>query len=206
MDPSETFGAGIEKYIREEYPAAFRLFQEAASNGHLEALYFLGLMYRDGDCSAPDEARARAMFQAFLLQLRAAASEGDADAQFRLGKLLQFGELVIKNEKEALSFIMASAEGGNSEAQYHLSRLYAYGWCGLHEDEREASRWLWSSAEQGFPEANYLLGIQAAAHYRTSGLTSSQETARRHLTRAAEAGYDGAQAELDRLENGCVGH
>ena len=62
-----------------------------------------------------------------------AAEAGDADAQYRLGVMYEFGLEVPQDEAEAVAWYRLAAEQGHATAQYDLGFSYANG---LGECER----------------------------------------------------------------------
>ncbi len=55
--------------------------------------------------------------------------------------------------------IRKAAEMGDAEAQYALSSAYLIGHGGVSKDGEQAVKWLRMSADQGFPPAQYDLGL-----------------------------------------------
>jgi TPR repeat protein len=185
--------------MEEDYVKARQLYEEAAEQGDIEAMFYLGLMYRDGRGVQQDVDRARVLFQNFVQEVRRAANRDDPIASFRLGKMLQYGDPVIKDETEALRWITRAAEKGLAEAQFHLSRLYAYGWCGVRQDAELEEHWLTRAAEAEYGEALYLKGVADANVYFESGNSHARDSARLWLQRAATADYADAAALLEKL-------
>ena len=69
-----TAGA-IAAYDRGAYEVAFHRFRQLAERGHVDAQYYLGLMYSEGQGTASNEIRAMHWFAK-------AAEQGDSDAAF----------------------------------------------------------------------------------------------------------------------------
>ena len=57
-------------------------------------------------------------------QRKALAEKGDAEAQYAIGIMFQFGHGVQKNQKEAVKWYRKSAEQGNKNAQHLLGTMY----------------------------------------------------------------------------------
>ena len=89
-----------------------------------------------------------------------AADQGDAMAQYQLGKFYDGGEVVADkpfrqtadNLWLAAKWFHRAAEQGHAESQYKLGKCYRYGW-GLEKDEVEAMKWYRKAAEQGHEES-----------------------------------------------------
>ena len=80
------------------------------------------------------------------------AEQGDSEAQYKLGYLYDFGEGVLKDDKEAVKWYTKAAEQGLSKSQYNLSLMYYEGE-GIEQDQIEAVKWLTKAAEQGDADA-----------------------------------------------------
>ena len=92
-----------------------------------------------------------------LAACRIAAEEGDATAQFTLGKHYYFGDQVEKDLDQAARWFTAAAEQGVPGAQFYLGYMYDDG-VGIAQDATLAAKWYRAAAEQGHPEAQENLG------------------------------------------------
>ena len=91
------------------------------------------------------------------------AEQGDAEAQFRLGKRHYEGDGVEWDYNEAAKWYHMAAEHGNTNAQYNLGVLYEQDvleeWGPAWEsDLEEAMKWFCKAAENGNANAQYRLG------------------------------------------------
>ena len=89
------------------------------------------------------------------------AEQGDAFAQYRLGRL--YAQLSGSKTPESVSWyvrasngLQRSAEAGNGQAMYVLGVMYAYG-RGVARDEEQARLWLTQAIDQQVPEAHLVL-------------------------------------------------
>ena len=82
-------------------------------------------------------------------------------AQFFLGVMYEYGEVVAEDNVEAVRWYRKSAVQGNSDAQCILGFKYANGE-GVAEDDVEAVRWYRKSAQQGDADAQHGLGLMHA--------------------------------------------
>ncbi|MFP3700804.1 hypothetical protein SB758_35600, partial [Burkholderia sp. SIMBA_013] len=57
----------------------------------------------------------------------AAARAGHADAQYRLGRLYDLGQGVVRNAVDAVGWYRQAADQGHGEAQARLAEIYYYG-------------------------------------------------------------------------------
>ena len=81
-------------------------------------------------------------------QLRQAADQGDAEAQYKLGVRYAEGDGVPQDHREAVKWYRLAAEQALAEAQDNLGRMYARG-DGVPEDYVKADVWLNLAAAQG---------------------------------------------------------
>ena len=92
------------------------------------------------------------------IECRKAAEQGDADAQYKLGKRYEDGNGVESNEVAAVKWYRKAAEQGDATAQYELGRRYATG-KGVETNKAEAAKWTRKAAEQGHVDAQYFTGM-----------------------------------------------
>ena len=85
------------------------------------------------------------------------AESGDADTQFEMGVLHQYGRGVPQDLSEAIRLYRKAAEQGHLGAQSNLGVLYASGQS-VHKDYSEAMKWFTMAAEQGDAFAQNNLG------------------------------------------------
>ncbi len=83
-----------------------------------------------------------------------AAEQGDAVAQYNLGRCYHKGNGVEQDDFEAAKWLIKAAEQGYAEAQYSLARYYFRGW-GVQRDRPEAAKWCRNAAGQGYAEAQF---------------------------------------------------
>lgn len=92
--------------------------------------------------------------------LKEAASQGDANAQWKLGMLYLLGiGTCQKSEKNAVYWLNLAAEKGIPQAQFELGSLYLSGQGEQQKSIEEASKWFSLSADQGCPQALFQMGI-----------------------------------------------
>jgi TPR repeat protein len=98
---------------------------------------------------AIESAQERADYSATVQfeRLREDADEGSALAQFVLGVMYRFGEIVPQDYTEAAKWISRAADQGLALAQFVLGGMYALGQ-GVPEDAVRAHMWLDLSAAQ----------------------------------------------------------
>lgn len=122
--------------------AALGLYQQAAQDGHIEAINRVALMSYRGEAGvAQDYSEAARLFQQ-------AAEKGDANALFNLGKLFFAGEGVQKDAAKAIEYYRLAAEKDHILAINTLGALYREGAKG-DEDREEARTYFARSAAFG---------------------------------------------------------
>jgi uncharacterized protein len=124
--------------------------------------------------------------------IRRRAEEGDADALFRLGYRIAFGQnrphptdwaAVVRLWKEA-------ARLGDDRAQFYIGTCYDHGH-GVTRNVAVALQWYETAAGQGhLTSLSYLAG---------DGVVASRRWARHWLARAASQGSRKAKTQLRRL-------
>lgn len=149
------------------------------------------------DRSGSQQGMERAAGQAIPLeQLRQAASEGAAAAQYLLALRLERGTGVLQNYSQALQWFTAAAQQGHRRAQQRLGHYYHSG-LGGGQDRAAARHWLeqaardgqegtatdWSSADR----AQVLMDLAAVLEQGAGqSETGQSETKQADLRRAAE--------------------
>ena len=92
------------------------------------------------------------------------AKQGNAIAQYEVGKMYYKGIGVKKNPNTAIKWLKLSSENGNSEASMFLSMIYSTG-LGITRNYKESKKWLKLSANMGNVKAQFSLG----GHYMYGG-------------------------------------
>ncbi len=119
----------------------------------------------------------------------------DAEEQYRLGKMYDYGDDVPIDEAKAVKWYRKAAEQGHAYAQSSLSGMYFFG-RGVREDHAEGAKWTRKAADQGLPHEQYNLGslyeygdglpeddVEAYAWYSLAA-TNGDEDAKRELPKA----------------------
>lgn len=193
---------------------AMAWFEQAAVQGHPNALFKVALLYRDGRAGTPasdEEAAVR-----FL----AAAEKGHAEAQFSLGTACLKGFGVPKNERNAMRWYQRAAAQGHAKAQFNLACLYQlFGGFGDHggdstfssdgnsdplpggetlelpmgDGDATAAYWYRKAAELGHAAAQFNLGCMCEDGV---GVRASDAEAAHWYRQAAEQGHVKAQFNL----------
>ena len=123
------------------------------------------------------------------VEVRKSAEQGNADAQFNLGRLYHEGQSVPQNYVEAVFWFRKAAEQGVAEAQFNLGRLYHKGH-GVPQDDAQSAAWYRKAAEQGDADAQFDLG---RLYHKGRGVPQDDTQAAFWFRRAAEQGNAEAQ-------------
>ncbi len=134
-----------------------------------------------------------------LAELRQAAENGDAAAQYFLGFCFVKGRGVQTNQVEAASWFRKSAEQGLAVAQNELGWLYERG-RGVSDGRDEAERWIRQAAEQGLAQAQLSLGwLYSNDKVKSGTVTGNYPVAAEWYEKAADQGLAEAQYLLAEL-------
>ena len=90
--------------------------------------------------------------------IKSKAKQGDARAQYLLGRIYETGEGVRENFVKAAKWYRKAAEQNSVQAQYRLGRLYASG-LGVRQSYAEAIQCFRKAAAQGHIPAKNRLGV-----------------------------------------------
>ena len=101
-----------------------------------------------------------------LEQWHKAAEQGDANAQYNLGRAYQLGFGVPQDYTEAAKWTKEAAEQGKVAAQLLLGYAYSDGE-GVPQDNNKAAKWFRLAAEQGLVAAQFNIGL---AYYQGEGV------------------------------------
>lgn len=112
------------------------------------------------------------------------ANKNNPDAFYYIGYMYSNGIGVSKNNKEAFSFYMKSAELGHSMAQNNVGSFY-YNGTYVNQSYKKALDWFVKSADQGNDIA---MNTIAAMYLKGQGLKQSQSEAIRWFKIAADKG------------------
>lgn len=115
----ELMEKAVEHYEDENYFKAFKIFNQIADKD-IEALYYLGECYREGNGVMQDYDVAAKWYTK-------AASQGFPNAQYVLGRMLLEEEYGMQNIEKGLKTLNMAASQGNSDAMFYLGAAYLLG-------------------------------------------------------------------------------
>ena len=119
---------------------------------------------------------------------RPLADQGNAEAQYNLGRMYAVGEGIAPDPAEAMRWYAMAAEQGHANAQNNLANLY--------ESDRQfekAAHWYRRAADQGQAFAQASFGF---AYSQGRGVPVDEVEAVKYYRMAAEQGYAGGQFNL----------
>ena len=117
---SDKFFLGYTDYLKKDFKNAFFYWKPLAEAGNVNAQYFLGIMYLNGQGTKKNWAEASKWFQA-------SAEQGDVGAQFLIGEMNLKGMGLAQDYQKAGSWYKKAAEKDYPDAQYRLGEWYAKG-------------------------------------------------------------------------------
>ncbi len=132
-------------------------------------------------------------------ELRPVAERGDAEAQYRLGLMYEFGKGFAVDKAQSMAWLGKAATQGHASAELELGVVYATG-DGVPQDNVKAVGWFRKAATQGNATAQYNLGLMYA---KGSGVPKDDMQAIAWFRKAAEQGELNSQFKLGvAYENG----
>jgi TPR repeat protein len=138
--------------------------EDAARNGDVGAAWKLGRMYADGDGVKQNDQSAFKYFN--IANSHADEVNGTAEASFVAKAVVALGNYYLSgiansdikpDAARAREMFSYAAYFGDSDAQYHLGRMYLDGQ-GTAKDSKQAARWLFAAASKGQYQAQAVFG------------------------------------------------
>jgi TPR repeat protein len=154
-----------------------------AKAGDAASQYLVGIEYQKGDVVARDFVQAADWY-------RKAAEQGYAEAQCKLGELLQQPNAgVVEDDAKAAEWLHKAADQGFVEAEYRLGLCYSRG-AGVPKDDAQAAAWFTKAVAQRDPGAMERLALLTA---NGQGVAKDEKQAFGLMSQAGELGS--AEAE-----------
>ncbi|GAA0204224.1 SEL1-like repeat protein [Selenomonas dianae] len=171
----------------EDYRSAIWWTEKKAKLGDANAMWWMGIRYRDGEWVERDLEKAFEWFQ------KSAKAE-DANGMCLLGDCYRDGKGTGHNIEEAIHWYEKSAALENSYAMWRLGMLYDAG-NGVPENPVLGAEWYRKSAEAGNVQGMYYLALDY--EYGT-GVEQDDAEAKKWYRKAADEGYAPAQRRIGR--------
>ena len=125
-------------------------------------------------------------------EYRPLAERGDAEAQYRIGRMYEFGNGYPQDKAQGIAWIRKAAAQGHVDAEQELGVVYATG-DGVTQDDVQAVAWFRKAAEQGDATAQYNLGLLYA---KGQGVTKDYAQSVDWWRKSAAQGNADAQFKL----------
>lgn len=145
----DPLAAGRDAYRAGDYETALAAFLRAAEQGHIEAQFLCGQMYRRGIGTQANDRSA-------LIWYKRAAKQGHLNGQLACASIYEDGRGTEIDLKRSLSWYELAARQGSVEAQLKCGYMY-YGGRAETRNPRKARHWLETAAENGSEEAEKFL-------------------------------------------------
>ena len=104
------------------------------------------------DFGKGEEAYERGDYSTALREWRPLAEQGEAQAQYRLGFLYQFGQGVPQDYERAVMWYRKAADQGYANGQFYLGFMYSIG-LGVTRNIAQGHMWFNLAAAQGHKDA-----------------------------------------------------
>lgn len=131
-----------EKDVKGNREKAFKLFERASKQGHIEAQYRVGMCYAEGkgvkkdwgkalDCLKKIEDKIASLNihrnRKTFVEKVILAEKGDSEAQYFVGKCYAEGNGIGRNLRKSIEWYNKAAKHGSAEARYQVGRCYLEG-------------------------------------------------------------------------------
>lgn len=186
---------------------------QEAKQGSSDAQFDVASMYQNGRGVKPDLDKATEWYKKSAAQknpqavsrlklleeneerfkkVQAQADKGNAESQYRLGKMYTEGTGVNIDYARATAAFQSAAEQGYTKAEYKLG-LHYYEGTGVKQNRKTAYKWFKAAATQNHPAAQYYLGKMYATG---SGVKQNYTTSLEWLDKAIDGGFNQARREI----------
>jgi TPR repeat protein len=102
-------------------------------------------------------ALSRKDYAAAIKEYRPLAERGNAEAQYRIGRMYEFGNGYPQDKAQGIAWLLKAAAQNHADAQQELGVVYALG-DGVQQDDVQAVEWFRKAAVQGDATAQYNMG------------------------------------------------
>jgi len=138
------------------------------------------------------DALKRGDYGVAVRELRGPADAGDAEAQYRIGLMYEYGKGYPRDVQQALRWLIRAGTQGHTGAAVELGVLYTGGQ-GVPSNARESVDWFRKAALQGNAVAQYNLGAMIA---KGEGAKLDNAEAMAWFRKSADQGFALAQFTL----------
>jgi TPR repeat protein len=138
------------------------------------------------------EALIRKDYATAIKEYRPLAERGNAEAQYRIGRMYEFGQGYRQDKPQGIAWIRKAAAQNHADAQQELGVIYATG-DGVKQDDVQAVAWFRKAATSGNATAQYNLGLLYA---KGQGVKKDYAQAIAWWRNSAAQGNEDAQFKL----------
>lgn len=174
-------GWGVEA----DQDEAARLYRLGANQGHLDSVTSL-------------RALQNKTFAVEFNRLMPLAKAGNAEAQNRIGEMLEFGQGVERDTTAAYQWFQRAAEQNEVSAWHNLGRSYNFG-SGIEQNYATAEEWYRKAADRGYTQSLFFLGTLYATAHGQDDSYNTDIIAYAWLRNAADLGDQTARPIAERL-------
>jgi len=150
----------INHYENDEMQLAISKFEELAKINDEEAILYLSLIYKEGDGLPQDELKAKRLKKRYVDIVLKKANSGDLKSKLKYAYILQYGDGIQADEKQAFLLFEELANDDTTEAQFHLYTIFHHGFCLQNPDPVLADYWLNKAFDSNWPEAIYITALR----------------------------------------------
>ena len=176
-------------YDNKDYSTALGLWSPLAEQGNAEAQRGMGILYDNGLTVTRDRREATDWF-------RKAASQGDAEAEYRLGMRFVSGAAGLPHDiPQGLAWMTKAGAQGHVISLYFLGELYRTGIHGVSKDISQSIAWHRKAADLGYDLSQIRLGV---TYLHGLGVPKDIDQAIFWFRKAADQGNNLAQLILGR--------
>ena len=186
---------------------------QEAKQGDSNAQFDVASMYQNGRGVQPDLAIATEWYKKSAAQknpqavsrlklleeneerfkkVQAQADQGNAESQYKLGKMYTEGTGVNIDYARATAAFQSAAEQDYTKAEYKLG-LHYYEGTGIKQNRKTAYKWFKAAATKNDPASQYYLGMMYASG---SGVKQNYTTALEWFNKAIDGGFNQARREM----------
>ena len=153
LTPEKMYALAFDQFDSVPNEAAFEWFQKAAQQGHVGAMFSMGLCYFQGQGTEEDKPLG-------FHWIQKAADLEHENALFHMGTCYYYGTYVQKNIKKAIALIEKAMElnPDHPEYSYYLGKCYYREGRGTPHDMEQAVPLFAFAAEKGLSKAQTALG------------------------------------------------
>ena len=182
-------GNGVEQNINE----AIRWYEMGAKPTDADVLYEIGDRYYFGTEMDSNYSKAYEWYSYALKEYEYLARHGNAQAQYRSGKMYMEGIGTKRDYKKSRAWLLRAARHADGRAMFELGNLYYLGY-DLAPDYEKAMEWYRKAEEKEIADAVFMIGT-LYSDWDSSQYDSTK--AERYFRKAFDAIYDKEEKSVE---------